>query len=161
MTTRESAANTVALNRLMWRWAIVLVVLGVFAVWATWRMTTATTRLPQLAGAAPAAEAQPQVEYWTCTMHPEVRESGPGQCSICSMDLVPKYAGSDELVPAYSQDLNNVPALQGRAKVLVTTAGHSLTPQDGVLLAGILNGGTPQGVPSRATGSGSTAAVGR
>src|SRR5437762_446537 len=29
------------------------------------------------------------VDYWTCTMHPSVREKGPGKCPICSMDLVP------------------------------------------------------------------------
>ena len=28
------------------------------------------------------------VDYWTCTMHPSVREKGPGKCPICSMDLV-------------------------------------------------------------------------
>ena len=54
------------------------------------------------------------------------------------------FALGDELVPAYSQDLNNVPALRGRAEVLVTSAGHSLNPNDGVLLAGILNGGAMQ-----------------
>jgi len=29
------------------------------------------------------------IDYWTCTMHPSVREKGPGKCPICSMDLVP------------------------------------------------------------------------
>src|SRR5437762_5270183 len=29
------------------------------------------------------------VDYYTCTMHPSVREKGPGKCPICSMDLVP------------------------------------------------------------------------
>jgi membrane fusion protein, copper/silver efflux system len=29
------------------------------------------------------------IDYWTCTMHPSVRENGPGKCPICSMDLVP------------------------------------------------------------------------
>lgn len=48
------------------------------------------------------------------------------------------FAGGDEVVPAYSQDMNNVPALRGRAKVLFTRAGHALNPQDGTLLAGIL-----------------------
>ncbi len=26
---------------------------------------------------------------WTCSMHPSVREDGPGQCPICGMDLIP------------------------------------------------------------------------
>jgi len=28
-------------------------------------------------------------EVWTCSMHPSVREDGPGQCPICGMDLIP------------------------------------------------------------------------
>ena len=28
-------------------------------------------------------------EVWTCSMHPQVREDGPGQCPICGMDLIP------------------------------------------------------------------------
>jgi YHS domain-containing protein len=26
--------------------------------------------------------------YWTCPMHPEIHQSGPGQCPICGMNLV-------------------------------------------------------------------------
>lgn len=38
---------------------------------------------------------------WTCSMHPQIRQDGPGQCPICGMDLVPLQslsggsAGSD------------------------------------------------------------------
>ena len=28
-------------------------------------------------------------EVWTCSMHPQIREDGPGQCPICGMDLIP------------------------------------------------------------------------
>lgn len=48
------------------------------------------------------------------------------------------FALGDDVVPAYSQDMNNVPALQGRAHVLFTDAGHGLNPSDGILLAGLL-----------------------
>jgi pimeloyl-ACP methyl ester carboxylesterase len=48
------------------------------------------------------------------------------------------FALGDEVVPAYSQDMNNVPALRGRASVLFTDAGHGLNPADGILLAGLL-----------------------
>ncbi len=44
----------------------------------------------------------------------------------------------DELVPAFSQDMNNVPALRGRVTTRVTGAGHSLVPADGALLADLL-----------------------
>src|SRR6056297_709007 len=28
-------------------------------------------------------------EVWTCSMHPSVRQDGPGSCPICGMDLIP------------------------------------------------------------------------
>ena len=46
--------------------------------------------------------------------------------------------GGDNVVPAYSQDLNNVPALRGRARLIPTPAGHSLNPADGQLLADLI-----------------------
>jgi triacylglycerol lipase len=46
----------------------------------------------------------------------------------------------DELVPIFSQDLNNVPALKGKAEVLPLAAGHQLNPQDGAALLSIING---------------------
>src|SRR6476619_5314111 len=29
------------------------------------------------------------VDDWTCSMHPQIHQPRPGQCPICSMDLVP------------------------------------------------------------------------
>ena len=48
-----------------------------------------------------------KIDYWTCTMHPSVREKGPGKCPICSMDLVPVIkesatpAGSSKSAPQH------------------------------------------------------------
>ncbi len=28
-------------------------------------------------------------QTWTCSMHPQIRKSGPGKCPICGMDLIP------------------------------------------------------------------------
>jgi len=44
----------------------------------------------------------------------------------------------DAMVPAASQDLNQVPALRGRARVYLTPAAHNLNPLDGKVLADIL-----------------------
>ncbi|MBG7607754.1 MAG: efflux RND transporter periplasmic adaptor subunit [Verrucomicrobia bacterium] len=30
---------------------------------------------------------------WTCSMHPQIRQPAPGQCPICSMDLIPLEGG--------------------------------------------------------------------
>lgn len=42
------------------------------------------------------------------------------------------------LVPTWSQDMNHVLALRGRARVLTTRGGHMITPQDGELLLQVL-----------------------
>lgn len=37
-------------------------------------------------------------EIWTCSMHPSVRQSEPGKCPICGMDLIPlDNEGGDEV----------------------------------------------------------------
>lgn len=45
----------------------------------------------QAAPAAPANAAR-KIAYWYCTMHPEQRSDKPGQCPLCKMKFVPKYA---------------------------------------------------------------------
>lgn len=42
-------------------------------------------------GAGMKAE-QPRIDYYTCSMHPFIRQPGPGRCPVCGMPLVPKYA---------------------------------------------------------------------
>ncbi len=41
-------------------------------------------------------EHQEQTEVWTCPMHPQIRESKPGQCPICGMNLVKDQAKDNE-----------------------------------------------------------------
>jgi Cu+-exporting ATPase len=49
-----------------------------------------------LHGAAPAAEALPAGTIYTCPMHPEIRQIGPGSCLICGMALEPEAGGTDD-----------------------------------------------------------------
>lgn len=44
------------------------------------------------ADVAVAADAGDEILYWTCSMHPQVKLPGPGQCPICFMDLIPVRA---------------------------------------------------------------------
>ena len=45
----------------------------------------------------------------------------------------------DGVVPPYSEDMNQVPALAGRSQVILSNAGHGLNMEDGVILVDILN----------------------
>jgi pimeloyl-ACP methyl ester carboxylesterase len=49
------------------------------------------------------------------------------------------FAG-DVVVPGFSQDMNQVPALRGRSRVVVAPSPHELLPADGPLLAMLLRG---------------------
>jgi membrane fusion protein, copper/silver efflux system len=33
---------------------------------------------------------------WTCSMHPQIRQPGPGSCPICGMELIPIATGDDD-----------------------------------------------------------------
>ena len=46
----------------------------------------------------------------------------------------------DELVPAFSQDMNNIQVLKDRSKVVTTPLSHQLHPSDGRLLAELMAG---------------------
>jgi hypothetical protein len=39
---------------------------------------------------SPAASTPAVAQKYTCTMHPEVVQDGPGKCPKCGMELVPK-----------------------------------------------------------------------
>jgi Cu+-exporting ATPase len=42
------------------------------------------------------AAAQPEGTIYTCPMHPEIRQTGPGHCAICGMALEPEAGAIDE-----------------------------------------------------------------
>jgi Cu+-exporting ATPase len=48
-----------------------------------------------LAGDARTAETVPEGTIYTCPMHPEIRQPGPGACPICGMALEPDIATAD------------------------------------------------------------------
>ncbi|APD08209.1 putative membrane fusion protein SilB [Flavobacteriaceae bacterium UJ101] len=37
-----------------------------------------------------------EVEEWTCSMHPQIRQPEPGDCPICGMDLIPVEANNSK-----------------------------------------------------------------
>ncbi|HEY0113371.1 MAG TPA: heavy metal translocating P-type ATPase [Allosphingosinicella sp.] len=47
-------------------------------------------------GDAAAAEDVPEGAIWTCPMHPEIRQVGPGSCPICGMALEPEMPSLEE-----------------------------------------------------------------
>jgi Cu+-exporting ATPase len=48
-----------------------------------------------LAGDARASEPVPEGTIYTCPMHPQIRQAGPGACPICGMALEPELVTAD------------------------------------------------------------------
>src|SRR5579863_9286558 len=48
------------------------------------------------APAKPAAPPEPKGTVYTCPMHPQIRQLGPGACPICGMALEPEAGGEDD-----------------------------------------------------------------
>tara|TARA_R110002096_G_scaffold434832_1_gene658033 strand:+ start:7526 stop:9409 length:1884 start_codon:yes stop_codon:yes gene_type:complete len=46
-----------------------------------------------VSGAAAEHEGHDEAELWTCSMHPQIRATEPGDCPICGMDLIPVENG--------------------------------------------------------------------
>jgi Cu(I)/Ag(I) efflux system membrane fusion protein len=38
-------------------------------------------------------KAEPEIKYWTCSMHPQIKQPDPGNCPICGMELIPVMEG--------------------------------------------------------------------
>ncbi|MDH3710409.1 MAG: efflux RND transporter periplasmic adaptor subunit, partial [Cyclobacteriaceae bacterium] len=74
---------------------------------------------------------QTQAEVWTCSMHPQIRESGPGKCPLCGMDLIPVESG-DHLPPDRIQMTESALKL---AQVQTIVVGRSI-PQKEIYLPG-------------------------
>jgi membrane fusion protein, copper/silver efflux system len=49
--------------------------------------------------AAKPAENTAPGKYWTCAMHPQLRQAGPGACPLCGMDLLVVREGHKESKP--------------------------------------------------------------
>jgi pimeloyl-ACP methyl ester carboxylesterase len=70
--------------------------------------------------------------YWLNSQpHPDILYS-----SIIRADS--NGAPGDYYVPGFSQNMNNVPALQGRSSTYITPSNHFLTPQDATTILSII-----------------------
>ncbi|MEX0273555.1 MAG: efflux RND transporter periplasmic adaptor subunit [Flavobacteriaceae bacterium] len=60
-------------------------------------------------------------QLWTCSMHPQIMQSEPGDCPICGMDLIPAKTTVDGLTPEQFKMTDNALAL---ANVQTTVVGN-------------------------------------
>jgi len=78
----------------------------------------------------------PDVDYYTCTMHPSVHAEAPGKCPICGMDLVPVMKKTSGASPSASpastgagmQGMAGMPGMQSRNQTSGATSREFVVP---------------------------------
>lgn len=61
----------------------------------SWQVTPGTKGIKFTASESGDA-SQGNIDYYTCTMHPSVKEKGEGTCPICAMNLIPVYKEGEQ-----------------------------------------------------------------
>ncbi|MUH38332.1 efflux RND transporter periplasmic adaptor subunit [Zobellia amurskyensis] len=73
-------------------------------------------------------------EMWTCSMHPQIMRSEPGDCPICGMDLIPAEVGANGLLADQFALSENAMALANIETIVVGESNNTL--EGGVVLSG-------------------------
>jgi Cu(I)/Ag(I) efflux system membrane fusion protein len=68
--------------------------LGAFLFWGLRPAQTSGEPNSASPGASTQTRPEKEIDFWTCSMHPQIHESKPGLCRICNMPLIPVYKES-------------------------------------------------------------------
>ncbi|WP_187262941.1 efflux RND transporter periplasmic adaptor subunit [Pontibacter beigongshangensis] len=74
---------------------------------------------------------------YTCSMHPQIRQDGPGKCPICGMDLIPVTTGGRSAGQANKYVLEMTPEAVALANIQTTVVGTGSTANE-LQLAGTI-----------------------
>ncbi|MEB8329544.1 efflux RND transporter periplasmic adaptor subunit [Flavobacteriaceae bacterium KMM 6897] len=72
-------------------------------------------------------------EMWTCSMHPQIMQSEPGDCPICGMELIPTESGAEGLDTNAFKMTKNAMAL---ANIKTLVVGNGITKEGTLKLSG-------------------------
>ena len=72
-------------------------------------------------------------QKWTCSMHPQIMKSEPGDCPICGMDLIPAESSSDGLLADQFRLSENAMAL---ANIETSIVGKNNQKDNFITLSG-------------------------
>ncbi len=77
----------------MKRYRIIIIILAAFLAGFLIRggIVTQETKAPKTVA------VQSKQQWWTCAMHPQIRQPKPGKCPICFMDLIPVTTSEKEV----------------------------------------------------------------
>ncbi|WP_149276767.1 efflux RND transporter periplasmic adaptor subunit [Pareuzebyella sediminis] len=80
-------------------------------------------------------EGKRQSQMWTCSMHPQIMQSEPGDCPICGMDLIPAGYESDEVTKGQFKMSENAMIL---ANITTTKIGSNSSRDQTLSLSGAI-----------------------
>jgi Cu(I)/Ag(I) efflux system membrane fusion protein len=107
----------------------IAVLVGLFAGWLIFGGTTDVTMTNKdMSDHDHAGESADQM--WTCSMHPQVMQTEPGDCPICGMDLIPAESSAEGLALNEIKMTKNAMAL---ANIRTTIAGNGTAENDGMI----------------------------
>ena len=73
------------------------------------------------------ADKDPNIDYYTCSMHPQIHMDEPGNCPICGMKLVPVYKENSPAQKESHEGHLKIP--EDKQKMIgITTATVKMTP---------------------------------
>jgi len=89
------------------------------------------------------AQGESTGEIWTCSMHPQIRQNGPGQCPLCGMDLTPvNSGGSDGDLDRFTMmmtpeavnlaEIRTTEVISGKGEKLIRVPGKVVVPETGL-----------------------------
>jgi pimeloyl-ACP methyl ester carboxylesterase len=91
---------------------------------------TVKASTPLLVELAPAVPGSP-LGWLNSQSHPDIEY-------VSVIRTTPAGVPGDWVVPGFSQDMNQIPALRGRSQVVAAPSDHELLPPDGLLIARLL-----------------------
>ena len=76
---------------------LVLIIIVAFVVGYTVRGFRITAPPDAVHSHVSEADQSEKPQWWTCSMHPQIRQPKPGKCPICFMDLIPVVSSGSNL----------------------------------------------------------------
>tara|TARA_R110002049_G_scaffold28018_1_gene96081 strand:+ start:120390 stop:121673 length:1284 start_codon:yes stop_codon:yes gene_type:complete len=107
----------------------------VFGMLAGWLIASGATENGNDAATHNHSQEIESGQMWTCSMHPQIMQSEPGDCPICGMDLIPAESGADGLAQEQFKMTKNALAL---ADIRTTKVGSGTTEDNFLELSGTI-----------------------
>lgn len=118
------------MTRAKWAIALVIVMIGGLLIG---RWSVSSPSVPPAPHEPQPAPAKPAAAGYTCSMHPQVRQPGPGKCPICAMDLIPVASDGSDL--SGEREISLSPRAKALARI-ATVAVERRVPEAEVRLFG-------------------------